>query len=65
MTKKKDRIITFSLIVVIIILINAIANQFTPMIDLTKDKVYSLSKESKNLVKNLKRTYECKIFRYT
>ncbi|TVL63552.1 GldG family protein [Brachyspira hyodysenteriae] len=62
MTKKKDRIITFSLIVVIIILINAIANQFTPMIDLTKDKVYSLSKESKNLVKNLKEPMSVKFF---
>ena len=62
MTKKKDRIITFSLIVVIIILINAIANQFTPMIDLTKDKVYSLSKESKNLVKNLKEPMSIKFF---
>ncbi|ACN83442.1 ABC transporter [Brachyspira hyodysenteriae] len=62
MTKKKDRIITFSLIVIIIILINAIANQFTPMIDLTKDKVYSLSKESKNLVKNLKEPMSVKFF---
>lgn len=62
MTKKKDRIITFSLIVVIIILINAIINQFTPMIDLTKDKVYSLSKESKNLVKNLKEPMSIKFF---
>ncbi|MEI0567641.1 GldG family protein [Brachyspira pulli] len=62
MTKKKDRIITFSLVVVIIILINAIINQFTPIIDLTKDKVYSLSKESKNLVKNLKEPMTVKFF---
>ena len=62
MTKKKDRIITFSLIVVIIILINAILSQFTPIIDLTKDKIYSLSKESKNLVKNLKEPMSVKFF---
>ena len=62
MTKKKDRIITFSLVVVIIILINTIINQFTPIIDLTKDKVYSLSKESKNLVKNLKEPMTVKFF---
>ncbi|MBW5394078.1 GldG family protein, partial [Brachyspira hampsonii] len=37
-------------------------NQFTPMIDLTKDKVYSLSKESKNLVKNLKEPMSVKFF---
>lgn len=62
MTKKKDRIITFSLIVIIIILINAVVNQFTPALDLTKDKVYSLSKESKNLVKNLKEPMSVKFF---
>ncbi|WP_300366100.1 GldG family protein [Brachyspira sp.] len=62
MTNKKDRIITFSLIVVIIILINAILSQFTPTIDLTKDKIYSLSKESKSLVKNLKEPMSVKFF---
>ena len=54
MTKKKDRIITFILVLIIIILINAIINQFNPSLDLTRDKVYSLSKESKTLIKNIK-----------
>lgn len=62
MTKQKDNIITFLLIAVIIILINAVINQFTPMIDLTKDKLYSLSRESKNLVKNLKEPMSIKFF---
>ncbi|WP_295157859.1 GldG family protein [uncultured Brachyspira sp.] len=62
MTKKKDRIITFSFAVVIIILINAVLSQFTPMIDLTKDKIYSLSKESRRLVKNLKEPMSVKFF---
>ncbi|WP_297205354.1 Gldg family protein [uncultured Brachyspira sp.] len=62
MTKKKDRIITFILILIIIFLINAIINQFTPAIDLTRDKVYSLSKESKTLVRNLKEPMTVKFF---
>ena len=62
MTKKKDRIITFILVVIIIFLINAIINQFTPAIDLTRDKVYSLSKESKTLVRNLKEPMTVKFF---
>ena len=62
MTKKKDRIITFILVLIIIILINAIINQFNPALDLTRDKVYSLSKESKTLIKNLKEPMSVKFF---
>ena len=62
MTKRKDRIITFIFVLVIIVLINAIVNQFTPFIDLTKDKVYSLSSGSKSLVKSLKEPLSVKFF---
>ena len=62
MTKKKDRIITFILVLIIIILINAIINQFNPSLDLTRDKVYSLSKESKTLIKNIKEPMSVKFF---
>ena len=62
MTKKKDRIVTFILVVIIIILVNAIINQFTPILDLTKNKIYSLSNESKILVKNLKEPMSVKFF---
>lgn len=62
MTKKKDRIITFILILIIIILINAIINQFNPSLDLTRDKVYSLSKESKTLIRNIREPMSVKFF---
>lgn len=62
MTKKKDRIITFILILIIIILINAIINQFNPSLDLTRDKVYSLSKESKTLIRNIRGPMSVKFF---
>ena len=62
MTKRKDRIITFIFVLVIIVLINAIVNQFTPFIDLTKDKIYSLSSGSKSLVKSLKEPLSVKFF---
>lgn len=62
MTKKKDRIITFILILIIVILINAIINQFNPSLDLTRDKVYSLSKESKTLIKNIREPMSVKFF---
>lgn len=62
MTKKKDRIITFILVLIIIILINAIINQFNPALDLTRDKVYSLSRESKTLIKNIKEPMSVKFF---
>ena len=62
MTKKKNKIIKFILILIIIFLINSIINQFTPAIDLTRDKVYSLSKESKTLVRNLKEPMTVKFF---
>ena len=62
MTKKKDRIITFILVLIIIILINAIINQFNPSFDLTRDKVYSLSRESKTLIRNIKEPMSVKFF---
>lgn len=62
MTKKKDRIITFILVLIIIILVNLIINQFNPALDLTRDKVYSLSRESKTLIKNIKEPMSVKFF---
>ena len=62
MNKKKDRIITFILVLVIIILINSIINQFNPSFDLTRDKVYSLSRESKTLIRNIKEPMSVKFF---
>ena len=62
MTKKKDRIITFILVLIIIILVNLIINQFNPALDLTRDKVYSLSRESKTLIRNIKEPMSVKFF---
>lgn len=62
MTKKKDRIITFILVLIIIVLINLIVNQFNLSLDLTRDKVYSLSEESKTLIRNLKEPMSVKFF---
>ena len=42
MTKKKDRIITFILVLIIIILINAIINQFNPSLDLFLYIIFTL-----------------------
>lgn len=62
MTKKQDRFITFFLILIIIVLINAIFYQFSPVLDLTRDRVYSLSEESKSTLKKLKTPMTVKLF---
>ncbi len=62
MTKKQDRFITFFLVLIIIVLINAISYQFSPVLDLTRDRVYSLSKESKLTLKKLKSPMTVKLF---
>lgn len=62
LTKKEDRIITFILVLIIIILINAIVVQFSPTLDLTNDSIYSLSEESKLMLKSLKEPMTVKLF---
>ena len=42
------------LFVVVLVLINLVAVEFFTRLDLTQGKVYTLSKSSKNIVRNLK-----------
>jgi len=62
MTKKQDRYITFALILIIILLLNALLFQYSPMIDLTKDKIYSISDETKATLQNLREPMTVKFF---
>lgn len=62
MDKKTDKYLTFFLVVIIILLANAIISRFTPTIDLTEGKIYSISKESKLTVKNLVEPMTVKVF---
>ncbi len=62
MTKKQDRYITFALVLIIILLLNALLFQYSPTVDLTKDKIYSISDETKNTLKNLREPMTVKFF---
>lgn len=61
-TKKQDRVITFILLLIIVVLVNAIVIEFSASFDLTRDKIYSLSDASKLTLKNLKEPMSVKFF---
>lgn len=62
LSKKQDTILTFILVFIILVLVNALVYQFTPVFDFTRDKVYSLSKESKLLVRSFNEPVTIKLF---
>ena len=53
MKTKKNILNSLLLIVGVLILINILSNRFFARIDLTKDKVYTLSRATKDVLKNL------------
>jgi gliding-associated putative ABC transporter substrate-binding component GldG len=53
MEKKKSSFVYLSLVVIVLILVNVLSEQFSLRIDLTEDGRYTLSKATKDILRNL------------